>query len=283
MSAAGAPPLVSIGMPVHNEARFIAGSIESLLAQDYPAFSLHVSDNASTDDTQDIVRRYADADPRVRYERLPVNVGAAENFRRVAAAADGEYFMWAAGHDRWSPNLLSSCVALLETHPRAAIAFASSAWIDADGEPLARESGWTDTRGMGAIERYFTVLWGNMHPVLGVIRRAWLARAGEVRSTVGADLILLTELALMGDFVHATAASWARREFRGEADYADKLRRYRSREYGLARGSLFPLARLPLELLRAVLRAELGWLDKACIAGLLLLSFPVRYLAARRR
>ncbi|MCC7410826.1 MAG: glycosyltransferase family 2 protein, partial [Gammaproteobacteria bacterium] len=269
-------------MPIYNEARFLADAFDSLLAQDYPNFRIHVSDNASNDGSESIAREYAGRDARVCYERLPRNLGAAENFRRVAAQANGDYFMWAAGHDRWSANLLSQCVAALEARPAAVIAFASCRWIDGDGNALERESGHTDTRGMGAIERFFAVYWGNMHPVLGVLRRSSLARAREVQATAGADLVLLTELALMGDFVHVSDALWSRRDFRVERDYADKLRRYRSREYALVRSPLarlFPLAALPLALARNVLRARLHLVDKLCLLALLAPSLPIRYLA----
>ena len=78
--------------------------------------------------------------------------------------------MWAAGHDLWSENLVSECVKQLETHRTAAIASGKTYWIDDMGERLERLSSYSDTRGMGSMERFFTVFWGNMHPVLGMIR-----------------------------------------------------------------------------------------------------------------
>lgn len=280
-----APPLVSIGMPIYNEARFLADALDSLLAQDYPNLELLVSDNASTDGTEEIARRYAAAHPAVRYHRFDANRGPTANFQFVLDEARGRYFMWAAGHDLWSGTYVSSCVRLLEARTHAVLALGCSRWIGEEGEPLSKESGWTDTRGLGPVERYATILWGNMHPIYGLIRREAL-QGLQLRNTVGADLILLAYLALVGDFLHAADAEWRRREFRNEASYAAKLKRYRSSEFRIAASPLarlFPLARLPFELMRSVLASRLSWGERLAILALLVPSFPVRYYAGRRR
>jgi glycosyltransferase involved in cell wall biosynthesis len=281
----GGPPLVSIGIPVCNEARFLADALASLLAQDYPNLELIISDNASTDGTDEIARQLAAAHPAIRCHRFAVNQGPAANFQFVLDEARGRYFMWAAGHDRWSPNYVSACVELLESHERAVLALGCSRWIGEAGEPLGRESGWTDTRGLGAVARYVTVLWGNMHPVYGLMRLDAL-RGLQLPNTVGADLILLARLALLGDFLHAPGVEWQRREFRAEASYAEKLRRYRSREFRLAASPLarlFPLARLPLALVGDVLAAPRTWGERLGILALLLPSLPVHYLVGRSK
>jgi cellulose synthase/poly-beta-1,6-N-acetylglucosamine synthase-like glycosyltransferase len=69
-------PRVSIGLPVYNGERFLAGAIASILAQTYTAFELIICDNASTDRTGEICRDFASKDPRVRYHRQPRNFGA---------------------------------------------------------------------------------------------------------------------------------------------------------------------------------------------------------------
>ena len=62
-------PRVSIGLPVYNGERHLAEALESLLGQTYEDLELIVSDNASTDATEEIVRPYAARDRRVRYGR----------------------------------------------------------------------------------------------------------------------------------------------------------------------------------------------------------------------
>ena len=70
-------PYVSIGMPVYNGGRFLERAIETTLAQDFDDLELVISDNGSTDATEEICRSYVATDPRVRYHRLPENRGAA--------------------------------------------------------------------------------------------------------------------------------------------------------------------------------------------------------------
>ena len=69
---------VSIGLPVYNGAVWLSEAIDSLLAQTYGDFELIISDNGSTDDTQEICEQYAARDKRIRYERHETNRGLAQ-------------------------------------------------------------------------------------------------------------------------------------------------------------------------------------------------------------
>lgn len=279
------PPLVSIGLPVYNEARHVDAALSALRAQDYPHIEIIICDNASTDDTLAICRRHAAEDPRIRVESAPTNLGVTGNFRRAFELAGGEYFMWASGHDLWSTGLVSECAELLATHPRACLAYASCDWIGPDGQLLARESGWTDTRGMAPAARFFTVLWGNMHPVLGLMRSEPLRACGPLPAIVGGDLVLLADLSLRGDFLHAARSRWSRRELRAEASYSAKVQRYASASFGVTRsriGRAFPLLALPWELVKRVVRSRMGTLDKLAMLATLPPTLALRYLVGRR-
>ena len=272
-------------MPIYNEVRFLEEALNCFVIQDYPNVRLFISDNASTDGTDRIAKKYANKYEWISYNRFDKNIGASKNFEYVLEQAEGEYFMWAAGHDLWSRNYLSTCIKMLEDKPKAVIAFGSSDWIDAEGQPFGREYGWSDTRGMGCIERFSTIFWGNMHPFLGVMRTD-LIRACPIVNTVGADLLILTQLVLMGDFLHSIEAKWSRREFRAEQTYDEKLTRYKSKAQGLSLSyfsRLFPLFRLPFELLRVVITSRCSILEKVLLVCLLIPSFPIRYLAGKQK
>lgn len=285
MMAGDDKPLVSVGMFLHNEGRFIRDTLTSLLSQDYSNLEIVISDNCSTDDTDEICRELVSGDSRVSYERQVRNIGATANSIRVLERANGAYFMWASGHDLWSSNLVSTCVDTLENHRDAALAYAPALWIDADGRPLDRESGWYDTRGTDAIVRFFMAFWGNMHPVLGLIRTEYLRDLPKIHACAGTDQIVLAELALRGDFIHVPDTSWSRREPRGKESHEDKINRYTSKEFGLAESWLdrnLPLLRLPLELMRAIGRSRLTLTEKLVVWIALIPTFVVRYLAGRK-
>ena len=279
-------PLVSIGMPVFNESRFVKDSLCSILSQDYPNLEIIISDNASGDETYNICRKLISNRDDASIHRFETNMGAAENFRYVLQVSTGKYFMWASGHDLWDSNYISETVALLEMYPDAVIAFGSSVWIDENSFRLSRYFGYLDTRGMTTIARFFAIFWGNMHPVLGLIRRSALSEEISVISAVGTDLIILSKLALKGDFIHSPKVSWQRMEFRSEVSHAEKLNLYRSADCGLTRSVLdkyFPLLRLPLELIKNMLSSNLSFIEKTASLLALLASYPVRYLAGKKQ
>jgi glycosyltransferase involved in cell wall biosynthesis len=278
-------PLASVGVFLRNEGPYVRQSLQSLRAQDYGNVEIIVSDNCSTDDTDTICRDIAAADNRVVYEQQETNIGAAANSIRVLDRANGEYFMWASGHDLWAPDLVSKCVAALESHPGSALAYASLLWIDADGNALDKESGWYDTRGMDSIGRFFMAFWGNLHPVLGVIRTEYLRNLPKIHACAGSDQIVLTELALRGDFIHVPDTFLSRRTPRGNENHNEKIKRYTSDEFGLAGSWLdrrLPLVRIPLEMQRAIYRSRLSIFEKLAMTVGLLPAFVLRYLAGRK-
>lgn len=276
-------PLVSIGLPIYNEERFLSQTLDSLLAQDYENFEIIISDNASTDATNNICQDYCRESRKIKYLRFDKNMGQGANFPKVLIEAQGDYFMWACGHDKWSKNFISECLTCLETHPSAIVAVPASNWIDQNGQNLEKESGFSDTRGMDIIARYFTMFWGNMHPAFGLMRtniiKTWVSR-----NIIGNDLLMMTFLALKGDFVHADKALWSRREFRYEKSYKERVERYK---YGAQKvvttkfDRFFPFIKLPYYLVITVVQGNIPVFAKILIVLLLIPSFVVRYFSGK--
>ncbi len=103
MSAAAAVPRLTLGLPAYNGERFLAESLDALLAQTYTDFELIISDNGSTDRTGEIARRYEAKDHRVRYVHHPVNRGSTFNHNFVIGQARGELFKWVSDDDLYDP------------------------------------------------------------------------------------------------------------------------------------------------------------------------------------
>ena len=99
-------PRVSVGMPVYNREKYVGAAIEAHLNQTCTDFELVITDNASTDHSEEICRSFAAKDPRVKYYRNPQNLGASGNYRRCFELSTGEYFRWTPSDDLVSPNLL---------------------------------------------------------------------------------------------------------------------------------------------------------------------------------
>jgi len=275
-------PLVSVGIPVYNEAKFLDETLASLLAQDYARIEFIISDNASTDETPEICARAASTDPRIRLLRSETNEGSTANFQRCLDAAKGELFLWAGGHDLWSSNMISSCVAALQAVPGAVVAVPQSRWIDASSQPFGDEASILDTRGMEPLARLFTLLWANMHPIYGVIRTEALRKAGLIPNFPGADLVLLSKLILQGEFVPAFSAIWSRRQTRAQETHEERQRRYKSDLFKIGK-SAFPMAQMTFVLLKSVWSSPLPIADKLAFTLAFPGQLPARYLVARRR
>ncbi|MFN0091594.1 MAG: glycosyltransferase family 2 protein [Acidimicrobiales bacterium] len=201
MSAAA--PRLTIGLPVRNGAAYLERCLTSLLDQDFSDLVVIVSDNASTDDTSDIARDIARSDPRVRYRRQPVDVGANANFNDTFRGCNTELFKWAAVDDLIAPRLLSACVDALDADADAVLAYGKPHLIDETdvvlSEPLECV---TPPPSAHAVERFAEVLAHEVWctPIFGVIRADTLRRTKLLRPFYGADKVLLAELSLVGRF-----------------------------------------------------------------------------------
>lgn len=118
-------PLVAIGLPTRNRAKYLPYAIDSLLNQTYKNIRLIVSDNASTDETQKLCESYAKKDPRFVYIRQSIDIGQSPNatfaLNQVIAAAD--YCMLASDDDIWDTRFIEACMKKLNADPQAIVAF----------------------------------------------------------------------------------------------------------------------------------------------------------------
>ena len=89
---------LSICIPTYNRAAFLGYALDSIIAQATDEVEIVVSDNASTDGTEALIRDYQTRFPRIRYHRNSENLGADRNFLKVVEIAQGEY-CWLLGSD----------------------------------------------------------------------------------------------------------------------------------------------------------------------------------------
>jgi glycosyltransferase involved in cell wall biosynthesis len=197
---------VTVGMPVYNGERYIREAIDSILSQTYDDFELIISDNASTDRTEEICRDYVRRDPRLRYRRNPVNRGAAWNHNCLVGAATGSFFKWVSADDLYHPEYLVRCLAELEKDPAAVLAYPKTVLIDADGKAIRQYDPEWELRSDAPYERMRTVIlrgghWVNADAVSGVVRLEALRRTRLLPRYQGGDKRPLGELSLMGKFI----------------------------------------------------------------------------------
>ena len=195
-------PRVSIGVPVYNGERYLRETLNAALSQTFGNFEVVISDNASTDGTQEICRVYAARDSRIRYFRNSTNVGSAMNFNRVFELSSAPYFKLANADDLCGPELVARCVAVLDDHPEAVLVYARTTLIDQHGVSQGLYDDRLDIRSSRASDRFCQVMdrLGLVNVLQGVMRSSALRRTGLLGPYVGSDSVLVAELALYGQF-----------------------------------------------------------------------------------
>jgi glycosyltransferase involved in cell wall biosynthesis len=195
-------PRISIGLPVYNGERYIAESLDSLLAQTFEEFELIVCDNASTDQTEEICRSYADRDARIRYFRHEKNLGAAKNYRYALELSSCAYFRWATYDDLSAPEFLSRCFEVLEREPSVILAYPKTKFINEFGETISEYEDGMYLKSPKASERFTELLrkLRYVNAIYGLFRKDVLKRTGLIRNFPGGDIPLMAELSLYGMF-----------------------------------------------------------------------------------
>ena len=112
---------LTIGVPAYKNALTLRSSVESLLSQYYGDFRLVISDDNSPDGTREVAMELARLDKRIEYIRQPKNLKY-QNFGFLLRHAETEFFMWAAGDDRWYPDFVSRCIDELDANPTVVLA-----------------------------------------------------------------------------------------------------------------------------------------------------------------
>ena len=197
------PPKVSIGLPVYNGERYLAETIQSLRDQVFSDFEIIICDNASTDGTVEICRRYLSLDKRIRYYRNSKNLGAAFNFNRTFKLASGKYFKWAAHDDLLAPDFLLKCVEILDKDLTMVLCHSDVQFIDGDGNHIPNEC--VLLRKTGSLDPHvrFAEITNMNHwclDIFGLIRSATLNQTPLIASYVGSDRNTLVMLGLLGRF-----------------------------------------------------------------------------------
>ncbi|MEA5503989.1 glycosyltransferase family 2 protein [Halotia wernerae UHCC 0503] len=194
-------PQLSIGLPVYNGEKFLKEAIDSLLAQTFEDFELIISDNASTDNTEEICRSYIAQDKRIRYYRNQQNIGCARNFNRVFELSVSEYFKWAAHDDLHAPDFLAKCVAVLDHNPTVVLCHSHVYFIDENGNFLQNYNIKLNTDSLQPQKRFHELLTKHLcYQCYGVIRVDALRKVPPMGSYGLADGILLLRLGMLGRF-----------------------------------------------------------------------------------
>lgn len=132
-SACEVLPKITVVVPSYNQGGFLERTLRSVLDQEYPNLELIVMDGGSTDNSIQVIKKYAD---RITYWVSEKDNGQTDALARGFAKSTGDIQCWLNSDDLHEPGVLRKVAAYFEDHPEVDAVFGSTIWIDADDQPL---------------------------------------------------------------------------------------------------------------------------------------------------
>lgn len=209
-------PLIVIGLPVYNEAPFIAQTIASLKSQDFDNFKVLISDNCSTDESWEIINESVKADDRFVCVQQPENLGSAGNFNFLLHNTDSPFFMWLGAHDLLAVNYLSEILQVLQANPQISLGYSFVKWVDHGNNVLRTSNGGDflyDQK--DGLFRYLDCIrgpWAECTAVNNVFRRSAIPAVG-FQPYPSTDYLILAGAQFFGSFYRHPDALYLRRHF----------------------------------------------------------------------
>ena len=130
-------PLVSVIMPCYNMEKFIAYTIESVQRQTYPHWELLIVDDASTDETADIIKSHQNQDNRINLIVKPKHSGIADTRNQCLKMAKGRFLAFLDSDDLWHPEKLEQQLKFM-TERKIGFSYSSYDCVDEEGKPLKK-------------------------------------------------------------------------------------------------------------------------------------------------
>jgi len=190
-------PKVSVGIPTRNSNGNIHGAIMSVINQKYPNIEIVISDDDSTDNTEELCTELSKKYPVIRYIRQKENIGLFQNFDFVLKESTGEYFMWLADDDAFEPGIISTYVNFLQSNPDHSLVSGQILYWD-DNRSLFYEKDFNmeqKSKYARVVNYYFKVVHGAIY--YGMMRKK-TAELVPQRSRIGDDWHFVAALAYLG-------------------------------------------------------------------------------------
>jgi len=129
-------PLVSICIPTYNSSIFLQHTLNSVLSQSYENIEVILCDDASTDNTIEIIESYQDY--RIKLLRNPKNLGVAENWNRCISLANGDFIKMMGADDMLYPDCIKEQAAIFQKdiHQEISLVISSRDIISPDNKVI---------------------------------------------------------------------------------------------------------------------------------------------------
>lgn len=192
-------PIISVMVPCYNAREFLAECLDSIIAQQHEDMQIVVSDDCSTDGTQEILRSYEDRYPAlIKAFYNDKNMGITRNCNQALMACEGKYISLFAGDDVMLPGKFDMQIAFLESNPDVVMTYHAVDVFNSDsGETLftTNAAPRLDTSDVSSIIEKL----GIAGPMSIVFRRSSMPKGGyDTAISVASDWLFQIEIAATG-------------------------------------------------------------------------------------
>lgn len=132
-------PTLSVCIPNYNHAHYLSETLESILAQSYSPMEIIVVDDASTDNSIEVIQGFADEHSNIRVLKNDSNQGGILSTKRGMDEAKGDYVFAIAADDKILPRFFEKSIAFMEEHKRAGLCAVALSFIDSQSKFITRD------------------------------------------------------------------------------------------------------------------------------------------------
>jgi glycosyltransferase involved in cell wall biosynthesis len=198
-------PHISVTIPVYNRAHLVGRTIESILNQQFQDFDVVIVDDASKDDSVEVVKRYCARDARLRLEVNPQNLGLTRNWNRCLGLATGPLVQIMQSDDLIDADYLQRVSDVFDQYPDLGFVAATCRYIDADDRVIFANAPVESRLYRAGDEAVTALLTGGYPHVSSIVtRRACYEEVGKFDEAIwhGPDMEMDARLAARYGFYH---------------------------------------------------------------------------------
>jgi len=205
---------LTILIPIYNEEKYILETLLSLIEQTYRNFLCVLSDNNSSDKSEEICNKIVAKDKRFIYFKHDVNLGITKNVEFLLSKITSEYVMIFAGHDLIEKEFLSKTLNVLKMNDDVSLSFSKSIAIDENSNIIKEKVAIRYDFTGNALSRYIHSVkeLGECTIFQGIFRAKVLENFSFTESIPGGDQIFISHLLWYGK-LHITEESTYKRRY----------------------------------------------------------------------
>lgn len=193
-------PAVTVAIPTYNRHATLGRAVRSALGQTHDDLEVVVSDDGSTDTTEELLRELAARDQRLRVVRQPTNLGMVANIEAAGRLARGDHVMLLADDDWLEPRCVEQSLATLRAAPDSVAVVGRVTYADREERIPGGLKPLTAPDGSRRVRDYFAAVDGDHGNtwLYSLVRREAFDARSPLRNVLGFDWLHVAELAFLG-------------------------------------------------------------------------------------